>query len=61
MPSTIPPRKAIRRLYELIEALDKRVPRLGEAGELRIVHESAALRQRAMERIAELQTLAKDG
>jgi len=47
-------RRVIRQLHELIEALERRVPRLGEAGELRIVHDAAALKRRAMERIAEL-------
>lgn len=35
-------------LYRLIEALDRRVPRLERAGEAQIAHEAADLRERAV-------------
>lgn len=41
-------------LREVIEALDRRVPRLEEAGERAIAHEAAALRAKAVKRLAEL-------
>jgi hypothetical protein len=46
--------KLIRRLRELIEALDRRVPHLEREGEDQIAREAAALKQRAQERIIEL-------
>jgi hypothetical protein len=53
--------RVIEHLRELIEALDRRVPRLGEQGEVRIADEAAALRQKALERIAELQAATPPG
>jgi hypothetical protein len=47
----------IRHLRELIEALDRRVPHLEREGEDQIASEAAALKQRAQERIAELETV----
>jgi hypothetical protein len=35
-------------LYELIEALDRRVPRLERIGEVQIAHDAAELRERAL-------------
>ena len=35
-------------LYRLIEALDRRVPRLERSGEAQIAHDAAALRERAI-------------
>jgi hypothetical protein len=35
-------------LYELIEALDRRVPRLERIGEAQIAHDAADLRERAV-------------
>jgi hypothetical protein len=43
-----------RELEELIAALDRRVPRVEEAGELLIARDAAALRAKAVERLAEL-------
>lgn len=43
-----------RALRELIDALDRRMPRVEQAGEAAIVHDAAALRAKAMERLAEL-------
>jgi hypothetical protein len=41
-------------LEELIEALDRRVPRVEQAGEAGIARDAAALRAKAVERLAEL-------
>jgi hypothetical protein len=46
----------IVRLRELIEALESRVPHLEREGEVRIAQDAAALKQKALERIAELAT-----
>ncbi|MGH9160794.1 MAG: hypothetical protein ACRD2X_12530 [Vicinamibacteraceae bacterium] len=43
-----------QRLHELIEALDRRVPRVGHAGEISIARDAAALRAEAVDRLAEL-------
>lgn len=48
--------KLIRRLRELIEALERRLPHLERESEIRIADEAAALKQKALERIAELET-----
>jgi hypothetical protein len=45
----------IRTLQELIAALDRRRPRAHHPGEAAIANESAALRSRALERLAELE------
>jgi len=45
-------------LRELVKALDRRVPRLERAGEDKIACEAAALRTKAMKRIAQLQSPA---
>ena len=45
----------VRILRELIEALDRRVPHVERAGEARIAREAAALKAKALERIAELE------
>jgi predicted component of type VI protein secretion system len=45
----------IRMLQELIEALDRRLPHVERAGEAAIAEDAAALKQRALERIAELE------
>lgn len=44
----------IRELEELIAALDRRLPRVEQAGETAIARDAAALRERAVERLAEL-------
>jgi hypothetical protein len=46
-----------RELEELIAALDRRVPRVEQAGELSIARDAAALRAKAVRRLAAL----KDG
>jgi hypothetical protein len=43
-----------RELEELIAAIDRRVPRLDRAGEAAIARDAAALRAKAVERLAEL-------
>jgi hypothetical protein len=43
-----------RELEELIAALDRRVPRVAEAGEAEIARDAAALRAKAVDRLAEL-------
>jgi hypothetical protein len=42
-----------RELEELIAALDRRVPRIEQAGEALIARDAAALRAKAVERLAE--------
>ena len=44
----------IARLRELIEALESRVPHFEREGEVLITRDAAALKQKALERIAEL-------
>lgn len=50
-----------RELEELIAALDRRVPRVERAGEAAIARDAAALREKAVQRLAQLakQTSAK--
>jgi hypothetical protein len=43
-----------RELEELIAALDRRVPRVEQAGEAAIARDAAALRAKAFERLATL-------
>lgn len=43
-------------LRELITALDRRVPRLEATGEIDIASDAARLRDKALERIAELES-----
>jgi hypothetical protein len=45
----------IVRLRELIDALDARVPHLEREGEVPIANDAAALRSKALARIAELE------
>jgi len=48
------PSELTRELEELIAALDRRVPRVEEAGEAAIARDAAALRAKASNRLAEL-------
>lgn len=48
-------RRTVRRLHELIAALDRRVPQVQRAGELSIARTAAALRLAALRRIDELE------
>ena len=42
-------------LYDLIEALDRRVPRLERMGEAQIAHDAAELRERAVSLIQRIE------
>ena len=42
-------------LYRLIEALDRRVPRLERIGEAKIAHDAADLRERAVTLIRQIE------
>jgi len=55
------PRELTRELEELIAALDRRVPRVEEAGEAAIARDAAALRAKAFNRLAELAADRADG
>ena len=48
-------KQQIRHLRELIAALDKRQPRIERVGETDIARDAAALKQKALQRLAELQ------
>ena len=50
----------IATLRELIDALDRRVPRVERAGEAQIAKDAAALRRQAVNRIAELSRAGSD-
>ena len=45
----------VRELRELIDALDRRLPRVEQAGEASIARDAAALREKAVARRAELE------
>ncbi len=47
--------RVIRELRELIEALDRRVPQVGRVGEIEIATAAAALREKALRRVEELE------
>jgi hypothetical protein len=47
--------RALRDLRELVEALDRRLPRVERAGEAAIARDAVALREKAMKRILELE------
>ena len=47
--------RLIDQLRELIRALDSRVPHLEREGETQIANDAAALRQKAIERLAQLE------
>jgi len=47
--------RLVRELLELIAAIDRRVPHVERAGEIEIAREAAALKARALKRIAELE------
>jgi hypothetical protein len=48
-------KQIIRELYELVVALDRRVPQVHRAGELSIARAAAALKAEASKRIQELE------
>lgn len=47
--------RLIHELLELIAAIDRRVPHVERAGEIEIARDAAALKARAVRRIAELE------
>jgi hypothetical protein len=47
--------RVLRELQELITALDRRIPQIHRAGEADIARDAAALKARALERIAKLE------
>ena len=47
-------KQLVRELRELIAALDRRVPRVEKAGEPFIARDAAALRAKAVKRLADL-------
>ena len=47
--------RKLRHLHELIAALDRRVPQVERIGEIEIAREGRALREKAFQRIAELE------
>jgi hypothetical protein len=51
--------RSLRHLRQLIEALNRRVPHIERVGEISIAREAAALREKALARIAELEAYAR--
>ena len=51
--------RKLRHLHELIAALDRRVPHVERIGEIEIAREGRALREKALQRIAELEASPK--
>ena len=49
------PAEQIRQLRELIDALDRRVPRIERSGETQIARDAAELRAKALKRITLLE------
>lgn len=49
-------REMLADLYALIEALDRRVPRLERLGEAQIAHDAADLRERAVSLILRIES-----
>jgi hypothetical protein len=47
--------RKLRHLHELIAALDRRVPHVERIGEIDIARDGRALREKALQRIAELE------
>ena len=50
------PTEQIYLLRELIEALDRRVPQIERTGEIQIARDAADLKEKALKRIAALQS-----
>jgi hypothetical protein len=49
--------EVLRELHELLDALDRRVPRMERAGEVEIADAAAALRAKALARIREIESV----
>ena len=54
-PQTIDRGRALRHLHELVAALDRRVGHVERAGEADVARDAAALREKALQRISELE------
>jgi hypothetical protein len=54
MATAVTDKQLARELNELIAALDRRVPQLERANEASIAHDAAALKAKALKRLAEL-------
>ena len=54
-PKPATPARQIQHLRELIEALDRRLPQMERVGELQIARDAAALKKRALARLADLE------
>lgn len=52
---TMRAKEMLSELYQLIEALDRRVPRLERLGESQIAHDAADLRERAVSLIRQIE------
>ena len=50
------PTEQIQLLRELIDALDRRVPHIERTGEIQIARDAAVLREKALKRIAALES-----
>jgi len=50
----VSPNRLARDLQELIDALDRRLPAVAQAGEVAIMRDAAALRAKAVARLEEL-------
>lgn len=53
------PNELTRELRELIAALDRRVPRVEQVGEAAIARDAAALREKAVQRLSDLEEQSK--
>jgi hypothetical protein len=60
-PVALEPEDIARELHELIEALDRRVPRVEQAGEASIARDAAALREKALKRLTQLRSSSAAG
>jgi hypothetical protein len=56
IPVQVDRERAVRKLRDLIDALDRRVPHVERVGERRIAQDAAELKKKAMERIAQLES-----
>jgi hypothetical protein len=54
-------KRAIRHLRQFVEALDRRVPHIERVGEAQIADDAAALKEKALRRIAQLEGRVKSG
>jgi hypothetical protein len=54
-PETLDRDRALRHLHELVAALDRRVKHVERAGEADVARDAAALREKALLRISELE------